>query len=66
MTLLECKKAFAAAHPKAVDFPEADFYALQPGISEAAQAYGYRLAGFRLKRAVFTTKEAPTPQEDVS
>lgn len=66
MTLIECKEAFAASHPKSVDFPETDFYSLQPAISEAAAAFGYRLAGFRLKRAVFTTKAAPPPQEEVS
>jgi hypothetical protein len=66
MTLIECKEAFAAAHPKAVDFYETDFYALQPAISDAAAAFGYRLAGFRLKRAVFTTKAAPIQQEEVA
>lgn len=63
MTLIEAKAAFAAAHPRAIDFPEADFYALQPAISEAAAGFGYRLAGFRLKRAVFTTKAVSLPQE---
>lgn len=67
MTLIECKAAFAAAHPRAIDFQEKDFYALQPGISEAAAAFGYRLAGFRLKRAVFTTKEVqPKEEEEMS
>lgn len=64
MTLIECKAAFAAAHPKPVDFHEADFYALQPAISDAAAVFGYRLAGFRLKRAVFTTKAAIPPQQE--
>ena len=52
----ELRAAFFAAHPKAIDFPEADADAA----SEVAPEYGYRLAGKRLGRVVFTTKPGPT------
>ena len=50
----EIRAAFREAHPKAVDFPEADAELA----GEVAPEYGYRLAGVRLERVVFTTKPA--------
>ena len=48
---------FAAAHNKAVDFAQADYDSRRAVFDEAAAAHGYRLAGYRLGRAVFTSKE---------
>lgn len=53
------RKAFTAAHPRAVDFPETEYKADPDTYDEIAADRGYRLAGFRLYRAVFTTKPAP-------
>ena len=47
---------FADAYPQAVDIPQGDYEAMQAEYDAAALASGYRLAGFRLERAVFTTK----------
>lgn len=47
---------FAESYPKAVDIDQGDYQADQAAYDAAALASGYRLAGFRLERAVFTTK----------
>lgn len=47
---------FTSAHPKAVDLPQAEYDQNKAAVDAAADAAGYRLAGFRLQRAVFTTK----------
>lgn len=56
MSLDDIAKAFKDAFPKAIDFPvyEHDYRAAD--ISSIAALAGYRLAGKRLERAVFTTK----------
>ena len=57
MTLDEIRAAFAAGHPKAVDFPLSEIENSAPeDFKAAAEEYGYRLAGTRLGRWVFTTK----------
>lgn len=52
---------FAAAFPRAIDFPEDEYTAEKPDFDRIAASNGYRLAGIRLQRAVFTSK--PTPPE---
>lgn len=47
---------FEIAFPKPVDFSTAEYDAAKSEIDSAAQAQGYRLAGVRLGRVVFTTK----------
>ncbi len=47
---------FAESYPRAVDINEDDYRAKQAEYDAAATASGYRLAGFRLHRAVFSTK----------
>lgn len=47
---------FAESYPRAVDIGEDDYRAKQAEYDAAATAAGYRLAGFRLQRAVFSTK----------
>lgn len=47
---------FAESYPRAVDIDENIYKADQAEYDAAATASGYRLAGFRLHRAVFTTK----------
>ena len=54
MTLTE---QFEAAFPKAIDFPKSQYDAQPAAFLGAAAANGYRLAGVRLQRAVFTTKK---------
>lgn len=49
-------EVFTAAHPKPVDFPQSEYEANVIEIDVAATEAGYRLAGYRLRRAVFTTK----------
>lgn len=56
MTPAEFKAFFTEAHPVAVDFAEADYRANEAEVSKIARDCGYRLAGIRLGRAVFTTK----------
>ena len=56
-------EAFAKSYPKAIDFPQAEYEREKTEFDRIAAEYGYRLAGFRLQRAVFTTK---TLQEDES
>ncbi len=55
--------AFAGSFPKAIDFSQKQ-YELEPAAYLGAAAVnGYRLAGFRLERAVFTTSPlAPDAQ----
>lgn len=50
---------FKKSQPKAIDFPQHEYEANELEILSAALAEGYRLAGVRLKRVVFTTKPAP-------
>lgn len=47
---------FAESYPRAVDIDESLYKSDQTAYDAAATASGYRLAGFRLHRAVFTTK----------
>ena len=47
---------FAKAHPRAVDVSESEYLKAKDEADAAAAKAGYRLAGFRLGRAVFTTK----------
>lgn len=49
-------KLFSDAYPKVVDMPEAEYRANKGSVETAAINHGYRLRGFRLNRAVFTTK----------
>lgn len=56
MTDLEAQ--FVAAHPKAIDFSKEEYEARKEKFDQAATQAGYRLAGIRLGRAVFTTKDA--------
>lgn len=58
MTADDFKAAFLAAHPKAVDFAESEYRPIEAEVSAIAAQAGYRLAGIRLGRAVFTTKAA--------
>lgn len=51
---------FASSSPKAIDFPQTEYEASQADFDSIAAQFGYRLAGFRLRRAVFTTKKEPT------
>jgi hypothetical protein len=58
---------FKALQPKAVDFTMDEYRAASDEIHAAARATGYRLAGFRLGVAVFTSKlpvEPANPQGD--
>lgn len=61
---LQADKAFAKADQKAVDFPQAEYERDKAEMDRIAEQNGYRLAGFRLQRAVFTTK--PIKQEEMS
>lgn len=51
---------FAAAHPKAFDIPASEYERVKADYDRAAAHHGYRLAGLRLGRAVFTTKKGKT------
>jgi len=53
---------FAKANKKAVDIPEFEYLQAHDEVDSAAAEAGYRLAGIRLNRAVFTTK----PPRDAS
>jgi hypothetical protein len=48
---------FAKQHPKPVYLSEDEYAQYKSQIDEAAKEYGYQLAGFRLKKAVFSTKK---------
>lgn len=48
---------FCAAHPKAIDFPQKEYEAEKDDFDSIASEFGYQLAGFRLERAVFSTKK---------
>lgn len=56
--------AFAEALQKAVDFPESEYRDNKAEMDRIAGLNGYRLAGFRLGRAVFTSK--PNKQEEIA
>jgi hypothetical protein len=58
MTLEEIEAAFKAHYPKAVDFRMYEYDDRAADIAQLAQAHGYRFAGYRLERAVFSTKPA--------
>jgi hypothetical protein len=47
---------FSESYPRAVDVDQDEYKANQAEFDAAALASGYRLAGYRLSRAVFTTK----------
>jgi len=47
---------FADAYPRAVDVDQGEYEANKADYDAAATASGYRLAGYRLERAVFTSK----------
>lgn len=70
MTPLEAALSgtFGAARPHAVDFPQSEYEAEKESFDHIAAQHGYRLAGFRLKMAVFTTKPlgpvAPIPSTE--
>lgn len=51
---------FSAAHPRALDFSQVDYEAKKDIFDRIAAQHGYRLAGYRLGRAVFTTKQGKT------
>ncbi len=51
---------FCAAQPKSVDFPQPEYEAEKADFDSIGADFGYRLAGFRLQRAVFTTKKERT------
>ncbi len=48
---------FAAKQPKPVDFPAAEFEKNQFEMERIAADAGYRFVGFRMGRAVFSTKQ---------
>lgn len=48
--------SFAEAHPKAIDFRQAEYEASRQEFVLTALQHGYRFAGVRLGQAVFTTK----------
>lgn len=58
MKAIEIAEAFKAAHPKAIDFAEAEYNEGRESMLTIAEQHGYRLAGVRHGRAVFTTKAA--------
>jgi len=47
---------FARSYPKAVDVLEAEYLKDKAEADSAAASAGYRLAGYRQGRAVFTSK----------
>lgn len=51
---------FSGAYPKALDFSQVDYEAKKDIFDRIAAQHGYRLAGYRLGRAVFTTKQGKT------
>lgn len=61
MSKEEIRAAFAASHPKAIDFPEVEYEVSRDAYDNAAAETGYRRAGFRLGRVVFTTKPVRIP-----
>lgn len=62
MKEIDFVQAFSHAHPKAVDFPRDQFDRLSSSVLRLATESGYRMAGFRSGRVVFTTK----PPKDMS
>lgn len=51
---------FCAAQPKAVDVPQPEYEGEKADFDSIAAEFGYRMAGIRLERAVFTTKKERT------
>lgn len=52
------QETFGRAHPKPVDIAQTEYEGRSRAAwDSAAAAFGYRLAGLRLGRAVFTTKQ---------
>lgn len=62
---MDYAQAFIDADQKALDFVELEYLMAKVEIDEAAAANGYRLAGYRQGRAVFTTKPPKPPREPV-
>lgn len=56
MTPEEFDAKIQSAHPKAVDFPQSEFYPDRSRFEIIASRRGYRFVGYRLQRAVFSTK----------
>jgi len=56
LTPQQWTKLFAGAYPKAVDVPVQEYQIDRLMADETAKAAGYRMAGIREGRAVFTTK----------
>jgi hypothetical protein len=54
--LQEIASIFEKQAPRALDFLESEYLSNSAAIDAIATSNGYRLAGIRLKRAVFTTK----------
>jgi len=52
----QIEDVFVKAGGKAVDFPEPDYQSRKAVFDTIAATHGYRLAGFRLQRAVFSSK----------
>ena len=59
MTEEDIRKLFSASHPKACDVSQAEYEGSKELFDRVCAETGFRLAGFREKRAVFTTKPAP-------
>lgn len=66
MSLDEIKAVFTDSYPVAVDFSQNEYDAQKVEISRLARESGYRFVGYRLARAVFTTKPTPAQQEEMS
>lgn len=50
------EKVFCDAKPKAIDFPQLEYEKDMAAFDRIAAQHGYRLAGIRLGRVVFTSK----------
>jgi hypothetical protein len=56
MPAKEWSDEFAGKYPKPVDFQQAEFEANSQEMTRIALEAGYQFVGFRLGRAVFSTK----------
>ncbi len=59
---LQVDAAFAKFSGKAIDFPQSEYDRNKAEFDRIAGQNGYRLAGYRLDRAVFTSK----PEKEVA